>query len=343
MRLASGWSRAHTVVAATIGFVLVVGIGVAAALAAQDSGPPVPSAVISTATSASSPRPTNRRATPKLRPSDPLTGGAVSNNPVIAAKVENIAAARPQVGLHAADIVFAQEVEGGQTRLIAVFHTKFPRRLGPVRSARTTDAQLLPMFGKPGLVYSGANRRVQRKIKSASIVPITRTSRDSRRPAPHNVFVNLGAIAASTHAGKARPIGWNFLRDDERWAAADPARSARTRVGHDIFSFEYGGGGYLVRWNGRRYVDGDTGKITKTDNVVIMSVQNRPDGNRDVNGVPSVRSKTVGRGQVAIYRDGKKMTGSWQRASVSGPLQFRDEAGRDIALAPGKTWVSLHG
>jgi len=312
-------------------------------LARQDAGPPVPSAVNSTATSESSPRPTKRTATPKPRQSDRLTGGAASNNPVIAVKVDNIAAALPQVGLHAADIVFAQEVEGGQTRLIAVYHTRFPRRLGPVRSARTTDDQLLPMFGKPGLVYSGANRRVQRKINSASIVPIPRTTRDSRRPVPHNVFVSLRAIAASAAAGKAKPIGWSFLRHDQRWAAAPAARNPKTRVGQDTFNFEYGGGHYLVRWNGRQYADGDTGKITKTDNVVIMSVQNRPDGNRDVNGVPSVRSETVGHGRVTIYRDGKKMTGSWQRASVSAPLQFRDGSGRDIALAPRKTWVNLQG
>jgi Protein of unknown function (DUF3048) N-terminal domain/Protein of unknown function (DUF3048) C-terminal domain len=274
---------------------------------------------------------------------DPLTGGAVNDNPVIAVKVENIAAARPQVGLHAADIVFVQEVEGGQTRLISVYHTRFPKRVGPVRSARTTDALLLPVFGKPGLVYSGANRRVQRKINSVSVVPILGTTRDSRRRAPHNVFVNLRRIGASTNLGKAKPIGWNFGAEDGRWADAADAKTIKTRVGQDTFAFAYGTDGYLVRWNGRQYADGDSGRLVRADNVVIMQVRNRPDGNRDVNGVPSVVSETVGQGGVTIYRDGKKMDGSWKRVDLSAPLQFVDKSGKQISLSPGKTWLTLSG
>jgi hypothetical protein len=337
----SGWSRAHAIAAAVIALLMVVGIGAASALWANDAGPSPSPTLGQTATPHSSPK--FKTAKPKAKQIDPLTGGAVNNNPVIAVKVENITAARPQVGLHAADIVFVQEVEGGQTRLISVYHTRFPKRVGPVRSARTTDALLLPVFGKPGLVYSGANRRVQRKINSVSVVPILRTTRDSRRRAPHNVFVNLQRIGASTNLGQAKPIGWTFRAEDGRWAAAAAAKTIKTRVGQDTFAFEYGTGGYLVRWNERQYADGDSGRLVRADNVVIMQVRNRPDGNRDVNGVPSVRSETVGQGSVTIYRDGRKMGGSWKRVSLSAPLQFVDKSGKQISLSPGKTWLTLSG
>jgi Protein of unknown function (DUF3048) N-terminal domain/Protein of unknown function (DUF3048) C-terminal domain len=321
----------------------VVGIGAASALRANDAGPSSSPTVGQTATPHLSPKSTGTTARPKATQTDPLTGGAVNDNPVIAVKVENITAARPQVGLHAADIVFVQEVEGGQTRLISVYHTRFPKRVGPVRSARTTDALLLPVFGKPGLVYSGANRRVQRKINSVSIVPILRATRDSRRRAPHNVFVDLQRIGASTKVGKAKPIGWAFLAEDGRWADATTAKTIKTKVGHDTFTSEYGTGGYLVRWNGRQYADGDSGRLVRADNVVIMQVRNRPDGNRDVNGVPSVRSETVGQGRVTIYRDGKTLGGSWKRVNLSAPLQFVDNSGKEISLSPGKTWLTLSG
>ena len=152
------WKRAHTIAAAATAAVVTatgIGIGVAVTLdrPAGSSGP-TSGASATTGT----PEPTaDDSPEPKPKRTDPLTGGKVSKNPVIAVKIENTAAARPQVGLSQADIVFIQEVEGAQTRLVAVYHTKFPRRLGPVRSARTTDARLLPLFGKPGLVYSGAN------------------------------------------------------------------------------------------------------------------------------------------------------------------------------------------
>ncbi len=256
-------------------------------------------------------------------------------------KVENIQAARPQVGLRQADIVFAEEVEGAQTRLIAVYHSTFPRRLGPVRSARSTDVQLLPMFGRPGLVYSGANARVQRRIDKASIVPIQRSTRDNRRVAPHNVFIDLAEIARTRKVGKATSIGWTF--DPARPSGSAAAGSPKATVGHDTFAFRYGSGRYTVRWNGRSYADGDTGALAKTDNVVVLRVQNREDGNRDVLGAPSVLSETVGTGKVTVYRDGRAVTGKWRRDAVSGPMTLTDPDGKAIALKPGKTWVMLVG
>jgi hypothetical protein len=74
-----------------------------------------------------------------------------------------------------------------------------------------------------------------------------------------------------------------------------------------------------------------------------MKVQNRPDGNRDVAGSASVLSDTVGKGQVVIYRDGRKIVATWKRSNVSGPLRFRDADGEPIALKPGNTWVALKG
>ena len=336
------WKRAHTIAAAATAAVVTatgIGIGVAVTLdrPAGSSGP-TSGASATTGT----PEPTaDDSPEPKPKRTDPLTGGKVSKNPVIAVKIENTAAARPQVGLSQADIVFIQEVEGAQTRLVAVYHKKFPRRLGPVRSARTTDARLLPLFGKPGLVYSGANARVQRRLEAASLVPIYRETRDSRRVAPHNVFVDLASIERGERLEAATSIGWTFAKKNE--AGGAKADKAAVNIGNDRFDFAYAGGKYTVRWRGERYADGDTGKITKADNVVIMKVQNRPDGNADVLGSASVVSETVGSGSVAIYRDGRKITGTWKRSKVSGPLRFRDSDDQPIALKPGHTWVALKG
>jgi Protein of unknown function (DUF3048) N-terminal domain/Protein of unknown function (DUF3048) C-terminal domain len=322
--------RLALLIVAAAAVLVAGGIG----LAAVTSGPASDPHTISS----ESPAPTTT--TKPQKTTDPLTGGEVSDHEVIAAKVENIGAARPQVGLSQADITFIQEVEGAQTRLLAVYHSRFPKRLGPIRSARSTDAQLLPLFGKPGLVYSGANSTVQRKIDNASIVPIRRSTRDSRRVAPHNVFVNLDKVAKSTKLAKAKSIGWTFNDAAPRGATAS---AVKVRVGHDTFDFRYSSGRYTVRWNGSRYADGDSGAITKADNVVIMKVRNHPDGNRDVQGVPSVQSNTVGTGAVTIYRDGRKIEGRWKRAKAAAPLRFSDKSGNVIALKPGQTWVALAG
>jgi Protein of unknown function (DUF3048) N-terminal domain/Protein of unknown function (DUF3048) C-terminal domain len=328
---------AAAIVAAVVG---AGGIGLAAILSGQESGL-LTTGSNSTESAAPTPMP-SPAATTKQRekPADPLTGGEVSGNEVIAAKVENIAAARPQVGLNQADIIFVQEVEGAQTRLIAVYHSRFPKRLGPIRSARSTDVQLLPLFGKPGLVYSGANPSVQRKIDNASIMPIQRSTRDNRRVAPHNVFVDLDNIAKSMKLAKATSIGWVFNDTAPRAAAAS---AVKVRVAHDTYDFRYASGRYTVRWNGSRYADGDSGAITKADNVVIMKVRKHADGNHDVLGAPSVQSDTVGTGPVTIYRDGRRIEGRWRRPKASAPLRFSDKSGDLIALKPGQTWVALDG
>jgi hypothetical protein len=335
--------RAYAIAAAATTAVLAatgIGIGMAVALDKPSGSSPNPGASAPPTSATPEPTPTDSPE-PERKRTDPLTGGKVSKNPVVAVKIENTAAARPQVGLSQADIVFIQEVEGAQTRLVAVYHTKFPRRLGPVRSARTTDARLLPLFGKPGLVYSGANARVQRRLEAASLVPLYRSTRDSRRAAPHNVFVDLHAVESGERLKAATSIGWTFAKKNE--AGGAKADQAAVNVGNDRFDFGYAGGEYTVRWRGQRYTDGDTGKITKADNVVIMKVQNRPDGNRDVAGSASVLSDTVGSGQVVIYRDGRKIVGTWKRSKVSGALRFRNADGELIALKPGKTWVALKG
>lgn len=335
------------VVAAATTLVLVGG-GVALA-ANGGSRPTAVGSVASTpsATTRSAPsRKSKPTPTAAAAPTDPLTGGKVTGGrvtggKVLAVKVENIGLARPQVGLSQADIVFAEQVEGAQTRLVAVFHTRFPQRLGPVRSARSTDAQLLPLFGRPGLVYSGANTKVQRTIDHASIVPLFVDSRDQRRVAPHNVFVNLESIAARRATGKARPIGWTFA--DATPAGGSKESHPTSKVGHDTFRFDYGSDRYTVRWNGRRYVDGDSGAVTKADNVVVLRVHDHADGNHDVLGSASVMSDTVGKGAVTVYRDGRRFRGTWSRSSAGAELELRDSDGHDIPLAPGQTWVTLQG
>ena len=331
-------SRVALISAATATVLVAGGVSLGAVISGQGSEPGATSPV-AVESPVPTPSPTSTTM-PNQPPTDPLTGGELSGHEVIAAKVENIAAARPQVGLSQADITFVQEVEGAQTRLVAVYHSRFPKRLGPIRSARSTDVQLLPLFGRPGLVYSGANASVQSKINNSSIVPIARSTRDRRRVAPHNVFVDLANIAMSTKLPKASSIGWTFSNEAPRAATA---KTIKVRVGHDIFAFGFTSGRYVVRWNGSRYADGDSRAITKADNVVIMKVRNHPDGNRDVRGAPSVQSDTVGKGVVTIYRDGKKIDGRWRRAKASGPLHFTDRSGTPIALKPGQTWVVLAG
>ena len=103
----------------------------------------------------------------------PFTGEPVpSLGPVLAVKIDNLAPARPQTGLTSADIVYVIPVEGGLSRLLAVFSSHVPPVIGPVRSAREDDLELLRQFGRPAFAYSGAQPQLLPVVERARIIDL---------------------------------------------------------------------------------------------------------------------------------------------------------------------------
>jgi len=118
----------------------------------------------------------------------PFTGEPVQAlGPVLAVKIDNLAPARPQTGLTGADIVYVLPVEGGLSRFLAVFSSHSPPVIGPVRSAREDDLELLRQFGRPAFAYSGAQPRAPRSCLPRRPARARRTTSGSgsarRRPA----------------------------------------------------------------------------------------------------------------------------------------------------------------
>ncbi|HEV2760509.1 MAG TPA: DUF3048 domain-containing protein, partial [Acidimicrobiales bacterium] len=76
-------------------------------------------------------------------PTYPLTGlpapdAATAARAAVAVKIDNVADARPQAGIRAADVVYEEFTEG-VTRFIAVYHSNDAEVVGPVRSVRPAD------------------------------------------------------------------------------------------------------------------------------------------------------------------------------------------------------------
>ncbi|MGI9644269.1 MAG: DUF3048 domain-containing protein [Ilumatobacteraceae bacterium] len=95
----------------------------------------------------------------------PVTA-AVAGSPIVVVKIDNHSRARPQWDLDRADVIFEENVEG-TTRFLALFHSDVPAEIGPVRSARTTDMELLPAMNRPVLAWSGGNAGVTKWVDAA--------------------------------------------------------------------------------------------------------------------------------------------------------------------------------
>src|SRR5258708_21292384 len=77
---------------------------------------------------------------PTARLRSPFTGAPVpSLNRVLAVKIDNIVYAPPQTGLTHAHIVYVLPVEGGLSRVLAIFSSLYPPLIRPVLIAREAD------------------------------------------------------------------------------------------------------------------------------------------------------------------------------------------------------------
>jgi hypothetical protein len=137
----------------------------------------------------------------------PLTGETVPAGsvvgPSLAAKIDNHVAARPQVGLEHADLVFEELVEGGLTRYVAVWQSDVPAEIGPIRSIRPMDPDIISPLG--GIVaYSGGQDRFVRAMKATEVYNAIHGQADTAdlmyrtgsKISPHNVLVRAPELIA---------------------------------------------------------------------------------------------------------------------------------------------------
>ena len=58
-------------------------------------------------------------------------------------------------------------------------------------------------------------------------------------------------------------------------------------------------------------------------------------------GAPVPDFDVVGAGEAVVFRDGIAVEGRWERRELNDFLSFVDQAGNEIGLATGTTWVHL--
>jgi Protein of unknown function (DUF3048) N-terminal domain/Protein of unknown function (DUF3048) C-terminal domain len=289
----------------------------------------------------------------------PLTGETLPGDkqppprPALAVKVENTPDAQPLAGLNEADIVYEEVVEGGITRFVAVYHCGGSTRVGPVRSARTTDPKILQQLNEhPLLAFSGGAPKVVNIVKQAGVVgmtegdPAAAFTRDDGRVMPHNLFTNTSKLWVT---GKKRAKGEPgpqpvFAYDDEVQKPNKKAASVTI-----VFSNTASTSTAEWRWQQGRWVRFleeapmalETGEPIVTDNVVIQQVKTTESDIIDVAGYPSPEVEVTGGGKAWVLRDGRLIVGTWQRDSENDVTVLRTKKGDEIELRPGTAFVEL--
>jgi len=253
--------------------------------------------------------------------------------------------ARPQTGLTHADLVYVLPVEGGLSRFLAVFSAHDPRVIGPVRSAREDDLELLRQFGRPAFAYSGATATLLPYIaRTARIVNlysgITRGYyRDTRRIAPYNLYAHTPRLLAQAHgASQARDIGFRFGPPPPGGTAT---RSAAVSYPAASFAFTWsaGKGAWLVSMDGAPAVTTDGGRLAPAT-VVIQHTTVRTSRFLEY-GKPPPYAESTGSGTALVLRDGKAWTTHWSRPDANAGTTYTTTSGQRMIFAPGQVWIVL--
>ena len=281
-------------------------------------------------------------------------------------------------GLSQADIVFEELIDNlnnqyANTRFSAVFLSQDPPLIGPIRSGRIINFQMVPMLNG-ALVFSGGSDNTRWLFQQTPMINL-------------DEYYNMPAYCWDKNRGyqgrllTTAPRIREYLRQ-KGWEAASPLYgftfSDRAPSGQAITSISLtkspwppseqatwrydGASGKYLRWsNEKPHMDTihsvtakwgsgadcvttspDTSTQISATNVVVMYARyERTNIIEDENNAVSVYVALTGQGDAQFFRDGVMIQGKWQRRSEQEFWQFTDSSGNALTLKPGVTWFEI--
>lgn len=295
---------------------------------------------------------------------NPLTGLPVKDTRLvqrrpIAVKVENSPWGRPQSGLDKADVVYESLAEHGITRFCAIFLSQEPGTVGPVRSARPSDVEIVPQF-QAALAYSGASIPVKKMLRASPDIPLIGQMEDyyAFRRIPrgdvayeHTLYASVAklreTLARYDYDATVNLGGWHF-------ASPAIAVPTSTQVAHvnipfsswAACSYRYDArlGAYRRFISSEPHTDRETGRQYTAENVIVQFVEvvDGPYvGYKGGGGTNLLIHKLTGEGRCIVLRGGVVTNGKWVRWGRNSLTQWVDDSGQPIPLNPGQTWIEV--
>jgi Protein of unknown function (DUF3048) N-terminal domain/Protein of unknown function (DUF3048) C-terminal domain len=284
-----------------------------------------------------------------------LTNLPGKNGPVLAVKIDDTTPAHPQIGLDSADVIYIEQVEGGLTRIAAIYSNVIPPSIGPIRSARISDIDILAQYGRVGFAFSGAQSKLLPVIAGANLEnigaernPPSIYSRDASRSEPTNMFLDANALLNKTIETEKKTIdtvksvGWQF----------GPMTKSESLAGNILgVKIHWPAAKYEIRWfssekrwlifyGGKPDLDG-SGKQLGSTNFVIQIVPITNSIYHDKVGGVTPFSNTVGSGSGYLLRDGKAIEIKWQRPVATAGTIWTLSDGSIANFADGQVWIAL--
>ena len=281
----------------------------------------------------------------------PVTDQSAASRPAIVAKIDNHPNARPQTGLNKADIVFEENVES-LTRFGAIFQSQGSDPVGPLRSGRTQDIDILGSYNKPLFAWSGGNSRVTRAINASDLVNVGHSAsrgkggyyRSKDRKIPHNLYAKTTDLwkLAPENAGPPPAQFVYRTSSDAKPATSTPVDGAKISMYNVRVYWKWDAAtSNFTRFslNLKRELEphmADDGQVNTKNVVVLYVTYIRSKADRK-----SPHAVTTGKGTGFVLTDGGIIAVNWTRADRTAPFTLTDSSGAAVKLTPGRTWIEF--
>lgn len=271
------------------------------------------------------------------------------DRPAVAVKIENSPAAYPLSGLDEAEIVYEEQVEGGLTRFLAIYHCTDSAQAGPIRSSREIDPTIMSPYTRI-LAAAGGNPGVLANLEEFDITLIDEnTAGDAMervsRPGISSEHTLYGDTKALRKLGQKRfkdPPADDIFEFGDAPDGGKKTGSIDLNFGSSTMGFEWKEGGWF-RTDGGEPLIMESGDQLSFDNVIIEEhTVNLSTEFADVLGTPSpVIADVTGRGDAYLFRDGRMYAGVWIRDSEDDAVRFETKGGDAFVLKAGNTMIEL--
>ena len=288
-----------------------------------------------------------------------------SNKRPIAVMYDNNVGNNSHAGLQKSYITYEIIVEGGLTRLMAVFKDKDVDLIGPVRSSRHYF-QDYALESDAIYVHFGWSPEAQRSIKALGVNNINGLYdsapfwRDRSIAAPHNVFTTTDKIydCAKDKGYKVETKKWRLLNyttdkvylnkikvknSETGKKEKDPDLVAANEISipyspRQMRSYKYDADNkvYLRFMNGSAHTDKESGKQLEYKNIIIVKVNNSQldsYGRQDLD--------TVGTGEGYYITNGYALPIEWSKSSRKAKTKFTYKNGKKIKINDGNTFIQI--
>jgi hypothetical protein len=288
----------------------------------------------------------------KEEPKNFFTGLVGENNQILVVKIDDTNAAHPQIGVESADVVYVEQVEGGLTRLAAIYTSKLPPLIGPIRSARISDIELLAQYGRVGFAYSGAQSKMRPVIAEANLEnlsaernPPSIYGKDPDRPGPVDMILKPDLLLERANANPK-------IKIESASASVFPFGEApKGETNTAIAKVKWPNADYELQWDSESkkwliYFNGKpnmaaNGEHLYADTAIIQIVSITPSIYGDKFGEITPFSKTTGSGKAVMLRDGFSYQISWQRDLETDLTTWKSQDGKVANFKPGRIWIYL--